>query len=124
MEQQDQARSEHEYREKGREAGAAHPETGELHLNRQLIDHVARLARLAPDDAERSALQEELGRILSHFRRIALIDTESTEPVHHPQELQNRLRPDVTAASMERDQLLAPAGRQKDGCLLAPRTVE
>lgn len=120
MEQQDQARSEHEYREKG----AGHPKTGELRLDRRLIDHVAHLARLAPDEAERSALQEELGRILSHFRRIALIDTEHTEPMYHPQELQNRLRPDSTAASTDRGQLLAPAGRQKDGCLLAPRTVE
>jgi aspartyl-tRNA(Asn)/glutamyl-tRNA(Gln) amidotransferase subunit C len=96
----------------------------DLQLDRSVIDHVARLARLAPDEAERCALQQELGRILGYFQRIALIDTEGVEPVYHPQELQNMLRLDTAMPSVDRARLLAPAGRQKDGCILAPRTVE
>lgn len=99
-------------------------ERSDLRLERSVIDHVARLARLAPDEAERSALQQELGRILGYFQRIALIDTDGVEPVYHPQELQNRLRPDTAMPSVDRTRLLAPAGKQKDGCILAPRTVE
>ena len=93
-------------------------------LDRSVIDHVARLARLAPDEAERQALQRELGQILDDFRRIADVDTEGIEPVYHPQELANQLRSDTVLPSVDRDRLLAPAVRQKDGCLLAPRTVE
>jgi aspartyl-tRNA(Asn)/glutamyl-tRNA(Gln) amidotransferase subunit C len=93
-------------------------------LDRSVIDHVSRLARLAPDETERQALQQELGQILDDFRRIADIDTEGIEPVYHPQELVNQLRSDTVLPSTDRDRLLAPAVRQKDGCLLVPRTVE
>jgi aspartyl-tRNA(Asn)/glutamyl-tRNA(Gln) amidotransferase subunit C len=93
-------------------------------VDRALVNRVARLARLAPDAAEQAALEQEMSRILGYFQRLADVDTDGVEPVYHPQQLENRLRPDVTLPSAERSDLLASAKRQKEGCLLVPRTVE
>ncbi|NLO35388.1 MAG: Asp-tRNA(Asn)/Glu-tRNA(Gln) amidotransferase subunit GatC [Clostridiaceae bacterium] len=87
------------------------------------IDRVARLAGLAPDEAERRELEQELGRILDAFQAIQAVDTKDVAPLYHPLEQVNTLRPDDVQPPTERGDLLAPASRQKDGCLLVPRTV-
>jgi aspartyl-tRNA(Asn)/glutamyl-tRNA(Gln) amidotransferase subunit C len=89
-----------------------------------VVSRVARLARLAPDAAEKAALQQELSQILGHFQRLEQLDTRDVLPSYHPQQLENQLRPDEVYPSASRDELLALAERQKEGCLMVPRTVE
>jgi aspartyl-tRNA(Asn)/glutamyl-tRNA(Gln) amidotransferase subunit C len=93
-------------------------------INIDVVSRVAKLARLAPDTAEQAALQRELSQILGHFQRLEKLDTRNVLPAYHPQQLENQLRPDEVCPSASRDELLALAGRQKDGCLMVPRTVE
>jgi len=93
-------------------------------IDEALVNRVARLARLAPDAAERQALQVELSQILGHFQRFEALDTEGVSPAYHPQHLENQLRPDIVQPSAERAELLALSARSKDGCLAVPRTVE
>lgn len=93
-------------------------------IDEALVTRVARLARLAPDAAEKDALQHELSQILNHFQRLEELDTVGVPPAYHPQHLENMLRPDECRPSAPREELLAIAERQKDGCLMVPRTVE
>jgi len=93
-------------------------------IDEDLVNRVARLARLAPDAAERKALQQELSQILGHFQRLEELDTEGVSPAYHPQHLENQLRPDTVRPSAGRDELLGLSERIKNGCLAVPRTVE
>ena len=93
-------------------------------IDEALVTRVARLARLAPDVAEKAALQLELSQILNHFQRLEELDTQGVQPAYHPQHLENQMRLDEVRPSALRDDLLAIAERQKDGCLMVPRTVE
>jgi len=93
-------------------------------IDAAVVSRVARLARLTPDAAEQAALQQELNQILGHFQRLERLDTDSVQPAYHPQQLENQLRPDEVRPSASRDELLALTARQKDGCLMVPRTVE
>jgi aspartyl-tRNA(Asn)/glutamyl-tRNA(Gln) amidotransferase subunit C len=93
-------------------------------LNTDMVQRVARLARLAPTAAEQEQLRLELGAILDHFQNLASLDTTDTQPAYHPQGLENRLRDDVVLPSLDRAALMALAPRHKDGCLMVPRTVE
>lgn len=93
-------------------------------LDPAVVARVALLARLAPDQAEQEALRRELGQILGYFQRLENLDTTGVEPAYHPHRLENRLREDLVVQPAERSDLLASAKRQKDGCLLVPRTVE
>ncbi len=93
-------------------------------INAAVVKTVARLARLAPDDAEQALLQQELSQILGHFQRLEALDTKNVAPAYQPYQLENQLREDSVCPSSGRDELLASAKRKKDGCLLVPRTVE
>ncbi|MEA4887990.1 MAG: Asp-tRNA(Asn)/Glu-tRNA(Gln) amidotransferase subunit GatC [Clostridiaceae bacterium] len=93
-------------------------------LDKATVGRVAQLARLAPGESETQALQQELGQILGYFQRLEDLDTSAVEPAYHPYILENQLRADQVCPSMAREELLATAKRQKDGCLLVPRTVE
>lgn len=93
-------------------------------IDAEVVSRVARLARLAPDAEEQAALQQELTQILGHFQRLEALDTNGVVPAYHPYRLENQLREDLVRPSASRDELLALSERQKDGCLMVPRTVE
>lgn len=93
-------------------------------IDAAVVSRVARLARLSPDAGEQVALQQELSQILGHFQRLEALDTTGVAPAYHPYQLENQLREDLVRPSASRDDLLALSERQKDGCLMVPRTVE
>jgi aspartyl-tRNA(Asn)/glutamyl-tRNA(Gln) amidotransferase subunit C len=93
-------------------------------LDDAAVDRICRLARLAPDTAEKTRLQAELGSIIGYFQRLEKLDTQAVEPAYHPHAAENQLRPDEVRPSEPRDELMALSARTKDGCLVVPRTVE
>ena len=99
-------------------------QSSSIELDRAVVAHAARLARLAPDVEEQEHLRVELEQILSYFRRLEQLDTDGVAPDYHPHEPDARLRLDSAVASVDRAELLASAAKTKDGCLMVPRTVE
>ena len=93
-------------------------------IDKQLVERVALLARLKPDELEQQALITELNQILEHFQQLEALDTRSVDPAYHPQQLENNLREDQVEPSFERDDLVKLSAKHKDGCLMVPRTVE
>jgi aspartyl-tRNA(Asn)/glutamyl-tRNA(Gln) amidotransferase subunit C len=107
-----------------------HPEIGQSDragqpvLDPTIVRKVARLARLAPDEAEFERLGHELGQILDHFQSLEALDTAAVEPAYHPHDLQNCLRQDEVLPSYDASIFMELAPRHKDGCLMVPRTFE
>ena len=85
---------------------------------------VARLARIAIDDASRSELAKELSRIVDFVQQMDKIDTEGVAPLHHPLELDARLRSDLVVDSNQRDTYQAGAPRVERGLYLVPKVIE
>jgi aspartyl-tRNA(Asn)/glutamyl-tRNA(Gln) amidotransferase subunit C len=90
----------------------------------QDIDKLCVLSRLALSDDERRHTQDDLSRIIDMIDSLALIPTESVEPLAHPLDATQRVRPDEVTERVDRDayQLIAPSVR--DGLYLVPRVVE
>ena len=65
-----------------------------MSINRDAVDHVAMLARLALTDDERSRLQEQLSAILEHINVIAEADTSRVPATAHVLPLENIMRAD------------------------------
>ncbi|MBX3705093.1 MAG: Asp-tRNA(Asn)/Glu-tRNA(Gln) amidotransferase subunit GatC [Pseudomonadales bacterium] len=88
------------------------------------IAHLCRLAQLALDDAETRAVQGDLARIIAMVDQMQAVDTSGIEPLAHPLEGVQRLRPDLVTETVEpaRYQSIAPA--VEDGLYLVPRVVE
>jgi aspartyl-tRNA(Asn)/glutamyl-tRNA(Gln) amidotransferase subunit C len=78
-------------------------------LTRADVEHVAHLARLGLTDAELARLEGELNHILDQFARLAELDTDAIPPTAQVIELENILREDVAAPSMDPAEVLANA---------------
>jgi aspartyl-tRNA(Asn)/glutamyl-tRNA(Gln) amidotransferase subunit C len=78
-------------------------------LERQQVDHVARLARLELSDSEAEKMAVELSKVLDHIEAIRGLDLEGVEPTSHVVDLVNALRADVPVPSLPRAVALAEA---------------
>ena len=83
-------------------------------LDRDTVDHVARLARLELSDAEREKMAVELSKILDHIEAIRELDLDGVEPTAHVIDIVNALRADVPQPSLPRDVALASAPEPTD----------
>ena len=88
------------------------------------IDYVAALAKLDLSQAERESAKKDLGNILEYMEVMNELDTENMEPMSHAFPLKNVFREDVVTNGPDRENLLANAPEQKDGCFIVPKTVE
>ncbi len=84
-------------------------------LERETVDHVARLARLALSDAETDVMAVELSKILDHIEAIRTLDLDGVEPTSHVIDVVNALRADVPHHSLPRELALASAPDPVDG---------
>jgi aspartyl-tRNA(Asn)/glutamyl-tRNA(Gln) amidotransferase subunit C len=93
-------------------------------IDRGVVDHVARLARLDLSEAERDKMAAELGHILDHAERIRRLDLDGVEPTAHALPLRNVTRPDVVRASLPPRAALAAAPEAEEGRFRVPRLIE
>ena len=88
------------------------------------VRHVARLARLALDDAEVEALRDQLSDILAYAEQVGEIATADVEPTSHAYPLANVWRDDLPQPSLPPAETLATAPRAEQGRFHVPRIVE
>ena len=90
-------------------------------------DQVRRLARLAriairPDETE--AVLEQLNRVLGLIEEMRQVDTAGVEPMAHPLESSQRLRPDSVTEQDQRELLQSIAPAVEGGLYLVPKVIE
>ncbi len=88
------------------------------------VKKIARLARLAIDEAEVAHYAQDLSGILDLVERMNQAGTQGVEPMAHPLDMAQRLRPDVVTETNQRElfQLNAPA--VENGLFLVPKVIE
>jgi aspartyl-tRNA(Asn)/glutamyl-tRNA(Gln) amidotransferase subunit C len=75
----------------------------------ELVRHVARLARLALDEAHVEKYTSQLGSILGYVAKIREADVTDVEPMAHAAPLSNVLREDEVGPTLSREKALANA---------------
>lgn len=93
-------------------------------ISRKDIEKVAVLARIQVDDGQVSALEKDLGNILHLVDQLSAADTESVEPLAHPLDAVQRLRPDEVTETDQRAEFQAIAPATENGLYLVPRVIE
>ena len=94
-------------------------------ITREQVAHLARLSRLALDDAELDGLAAQLDVILAAVAQISQVtDAAQVPPTTHAVPLENVTRPDVVRASLDRDAVLAGAPSAEDGRVRVPRILD
>ncbi len=93
-------------------------------ISRNDIEKVALLARIKVDEDQITALEKDLGNILDLVDQLQSADTSHTEPMAHPLDAVQRLRPDVITESNQRAAFQAIAPATENGLYLVPRVIE
>jgi aspartyl-tRNA(Asn)/glutamyl-tRNA(Gln) amidotransferase subunit C len=95
-----------------------------MSLTADQIRQVAHLARLElkPELVEKYA--RELSNILEMVGTLSRADTAGAEPMAHPLDMSQRLRPDAVTEPNRREDLQAHAPNVKHGLYLVPKVIE
>jgi aspartyl-tRNA(Asn)/glutamyl-tRNA(Gln) amidotransferase subunit C len=91
-----------------------------LMIEREQVEHVARLARLKLTDEEVERMASELSGILEHVERISELDLDGVEPTSHVIALENVLRPDEPRPSWPAEEVLESAPDPASGSFRVP----
>jgi aspartyl-tRNA(Asn)/glutamyl-tRNA(Gln) amidotransferase subunit C len=92
-------------------------------LTRDEVAHLARLARLDVTDDELDMFAGQLDVILSSIARIGEVAADDIEPTSHAVPLQNVLRPDQVAPSLDRQAVLRGAPAVEDDRFRVPQIL-
>jgi len=92
-------------------------------INKELIEHVAEVARLKLTDKEIVKFSKELSEIIESFSKLDEVDTKGIEPSLQPVELKNMLREDKEEKSFTQEEALSLTDHKKDGYFKGPKAI-
>jgi aspartyl-tRNA(Asn)/glutamyl-tRNA(Gln) amidotransferase subunit C len=88
-----------------------------------LVRHVARLSRLALDEAHVARYTAQLESILGYVAKIGEVDVSDVEPMAHAAPLTNVLRDDVAGPALPREQVLRNAPETDGPFFKVPKVI-
>ena len=93
-------------------------------LDKSEVEKIAQLARLHVDDGEADEVAQRISDILDLINKMQAVDTENIEPLSHPLDAVQRLRPDQVTETNQRDALQSIAPATENGLYLVPKVIE
>jgi aspartyl-tRNA(Asn)/glutamyl-tRNA(Gln) amidotransferase subunit C len=95
-----------------------------MSLDAEAVSKIAHLARLGVEESEYDTYARNLSDILSFVEQLNAVDTQGVEPMAHPMDTGQRLRPDEVSESDQREQFQQIAPRVEAGLYLVPKVIE
>lgn len=95
-----------------------------MSLNADQVRQVAHLARLELKTEQVEQYARELSNILDMVGQLAQIDTGSAQPMAHPLDMVQRLRPDAVTEGDRREAFQAHAPKTEAGLYIVPKVIE
>ncbi|MEX0731037.1 MAG: Asp-tRNA(Asn)/Glu-tRNA(Gln) amidotransferase subunit GatC [Aquisalimonadaceae bacterium] len=95
-----------------------------MSLSNDDVKQIAHLARLAVNDEDLADHARNLSDILSFVEAMGAVDTTSVEPMAHPLDMAQRLRPDLVTEENQRELFQSIAPATEAGLYLVPRVIE
>jgi aspartyl-tRNA(Asn)/glutamyl-tRNA(Gln) amidotransferase subunit C len=88
------------------------------------VEKIAHLARLGVDAGDIPDYCRSLSDILAFVEQLNAVDTTGVEPLAHPLEATQRLRPDVVTETDNRETFQQVAPQTEAGLYLVPKVIE
>ena len=95
-----------------------------VQITDETVEYVAALAKLELSDAEKERTKRDLEEILGYMDTMNGLDTDGVEPMSHVFPLKNVFREDVVTNGPDRENILANAPEEQDGCAVVPPTFD
>lgn len=93
-------------------------------LSKRDVEHIAHLARLAVSDDEIADYVNKLSQIIGLVDRLGEFDTSDVQPMAHPLDMSQRLRPDEVTETDQRELFQRNARAVGDGFYRVPKVIE
>lgn len=90
----------------------------------ETIEYVGILAKLELSPEEKERAKKDMANMLDYIDMLNELDTEGVEPMSHVFPVNNVFREDVVVNGDDRENMLANAPEQKDGCYKVPKTFD
>ena len=94
-----------------------------MQVNKELIKHVANLAKLELTEAEIKKFVPQLKEALEYFSKLKKIKTDNVKPSFQPVEVKNVLREDKREKCLTQEEALSLTEHKKDGYFKGPKAV-
>ncbi|NMG13966.1 Asp-tRNA(Asn)/Glu-tRNA(Gln) amidotransferase subunit GatC [Aromatoleum bremense] len=95
-----------------------------MSLSTEQVRRIATLARIELSDADAEATRGKLNGIFGLIEQMQAVDTTGVEPMSHPQDVAQRLRPDVATEPDRREAFQRIAPQTEAGLYLVPKVIE
>jgi len=95
-----------------------------MHISKQEVEHVAKLARLEITEAEKDTFSQQLSSILTYIEELKSWDTTGVEPTATVLEQANILREDQARPSLPVEEAVMNAPDSDGGYFRVPRILE
>lgn len=95
-----------------------------MSLEKTDVINIAHLARLAINDEDIPQYERNLSNILGLVEQMNAIDTANVEPMAHPLDTSQRLRPDEVTETDQRELFQGIAPATENGLYLVPKVIE
>ncbi len=94
-----------------------------IHVDKELLTHVADVARLRLTDEEIEKFIPQIEEILEQFSLLSKVDTDGCEPSFQPVKLKQALRGDIPNECLTQEEALSNSKHNKDGYFKGPKAV-
>lgn len=88
------------------------------------VKKIAHLARLGIEDKDIAHYAQDLSGLLDLVAQMNALNTDTVEPLAHPLEQNQRLRPDLVTETNQRERFQAIAPQVEAGLYLVPKVIE
>ncbi len=95
-----------------------------MSLTPDAVKKIAHLARLSLSEDDIALYSTQLSKILDFIEQMNQVDTTQIEPLAHPLDISQRLRPDVITEPNLRNKYQTIAPQVEAGLYLVPKVIE
>ena len=94
-----------------------------MRVDKELIKHVAELARLKLTEKEIDKFLPQLKESLEYFSKLSKVKTDNVKPSFQPVDIKNVLREDKEEKCLSQEEALSLTEHKKEGYFKGPRAV-
>ena len=95
-----------------------------MQITDETIEYVGILAKLELSDEEKEQAKKDMTNMLDYVGKLNELDTEGVEPMSHTFSVNNVFREDVVTNGDDRENMLANAPEERNGCYDVPKTFD
>ena len=96
----------------------------QMEISIALVENLANLSKLQFEEAEKTAIQQDLQKMVGFIAELETVDTTGVEPLLHMGDAANVLRDDVVSGSVSRAEALSNAPVSDDAFFKVPKVIK